>query len=203
METSDLLSDRVADLEAELKQLRRELRSRNRDERSSRPVPVWWVRTLGELTGGYGGYYSEDRLYPTQDPDAPICELPAVYLNCEVPEDPTDPVVWTPRASQPQIKIVSPGGWIPENIELRVFRHHDDRIHVLAVPELRVVAVDTIEPDTYGTVKMWRGDEETEQEFEAWNDWLHGGQSIEAGKQCRAILDDDVRRWSLSAGVEC
>jgi hypothetical protein len=199
MEIPDRIQHRIADLESEMIALRRELRSRQRNDRTSRPMPIWWVRTQGETTGGY---YSETD-YPEQDPDNPICELPAVYLNCEVPDPNTDPVVWTPRSETPQVTLVSPGGWIPEGIRLGVFRHHDDRMHVLRVPELRVVAVDTIAPDQHGTVTLWLAGEETDIEFEAWNDWLHGGTAIEAGKQCRAILDEEERHWSLSAGVEC
>jgi hypothetical protein len=189
----------LADIEVELRAFRRELQSRQRADRSARPVPVWWVQTKGETTGGY---YSES-LYPEQDVDNPTCELPAVYLDAEVPDPNTDPVIWTPRSEQPQITLVSPGGWIPEGIRLGVFRHHDDRIHVLVVPVLRVVANETIAPDQHGQCSLWLAGVDTEIDFACWNDWLDGGNSIEAGKQCLARLDDDLRHWSVSAGVEC
>lgn len=200
MEVHATINDRVADLEIQLAEMRRLVYARQRHDVSARPVPVWWARTMGEMPPDA---YEQIRIYPEQDPDHPICELPAVYLDLTVPTPNTDPIIRTPRSEQPQVTIVSPGGWIPEGIDFTVFRNHDDRMHVLRLPELRVVTLEEIAPDQSGWAKLWLAGEETAIEFKVWNDWLHGDTPVEIDKQCLARLDWGVRHWSVSAGVEC
>lgn len=201
MEHQQPIIERVADLEASVRELLRTISQLQREPKLVHPQPIEWVQTKGKTIVGY--YYDDESDYPEQDVDCPQYELPAVFLNGKVPEDVCDDFIWTPRSATPQTRIISPGGWIPEFAHLPVYLKRDGRYQVLYVPELRVVALDAIAPDEHGTVKLWRGGEETDQEFEAWNDWLHGGTTIEAGKQCLAMLQVDVRHWSVSAGVEC
>jgi hypothetical protein len=193
--------ERVADLESDVRALLRQIEQLQREPKFVPPQPIEWVRTKGPLVEGAYGPVSD---YPAQDVAAPECELPAVFLTGTCPANLADPFVWTPRSATPQTKIISPGGWIPEAIEpIAVFRHRDGRYHVLIVPVLRVVAFEDIAAGNWGTVRLWRNGVSTGENFAAWNDWLHGGTTIENGKQARATLDWDVRRWSVSAGVEC
>lgn len=199
MEHQQPLTDRIADLEADVRGLLRTIDQLQREPKSVPPTPVERVRLAGKPTG----IYSETD-YPAQAMTQTVYELPAIFLDGAIPDDLADPFAWTPRSATPQTKVISPGGWIPETIEpIHVSLMRDGRYHVLWVPELRVVANETVAADDYGEFSLWRNGEDSGLDFVGiYLDWMHGGESMASGMQGRAYLDWDLRRWSI-VNLEC
>ncbi len=198
-ENQQLMTDRIADLESDVRGLLQLVNQLQREPKLVPPQPIEWVRTQGNPTGSY---YDTD--YPTQSMTEAVYELPAVFLDGAIPDDLADPYEWTPRSAKSQTKIISPGGWIPETIEpLPVTLMRDGRYHVLRVPELRVVSNEAIAVDDYGEFSLWWNGADTGIDFVGiYLDWMHAGEPLASGKEAMAYLDWPLRRWSMFA-VEC
>lgn len=182
METFLPMADRVAALEQEVGELRRQLLARDRLTRLTAPEAIRWVKT--KAAGG-------TLTYPTW----PARRLPVVFVDLVDAGD--DTTSYPEHAAESQFRLASPI-WIPEGVLLPVSWHA--RLYwPLYIPSFKGVVSESggIDPGDTGSITVWLAGAATSQVLEARYDWFHESETLPEERQVDVRYQSDQGEYVI------
>jgi len=190
-------NDRMAEVEAEVARVSRQLNEERLRGKRVESLPVRFARTQGENPENPTDLSYPDQVYEKG------CRLPIVFCDVEYDDEADDPVILIPRSLKPQAWLYSPFGWIPRLVDLQIFRQNGMYV-VHYMPEIEVVVSQDgdIQPGERGEVTVVKHGAANGQTFNAYLDHMDSDLPAENGEEGVVNLREGRKVLALS-NLEC